>query len=96
MLGSTVYAIIVDTLLSRPGSRSKEAPCVKAHFSHLSLPDEVINAKEDSYYRNNIKWEWKDKSKGKANSNRDCYPHQLKFKKSLRIRIQRLSLAEHP
>ena len=96
MLGSTVYTIIVDTLLSRPLSRAKEAPCVEAHFSHLSLPYEVINAKEDSYYRNNIKWEWKEKSKGKANSNGDCYPQQLNFKKSLRIRIQRLLLAEHP
>ncbi len=96
MLGSTVYAIIVDSLLSRTGSRSKKAPCVKTHFSHLSLPDEVVNAKEDPYYGNNIKWEWKDKSKEKADSNRDSYPHYLNLKKSFHIRIQRLSLVVHP
>src|ERR671918_567524 len=98
MLSSTVYAIIVDTLLFRTGSRSKKAPCVKTHFSHLSLPDEVVNAKEDPYYGNNIKWEWKDKSKRKADSNRDSYPHQLNFKKSFHIRIQRLIslLVVHP
>ena len=96
MLRSAVYAIIVDTLLSRTRSRSKKTPCVEAHFSHLSLPDEVVNAKEDCYYGNNIKWERKDKSKSKADSNRDCYPHQLHFKKSFRIMIQRLLLALHP
>jgi hypothetical protein len=96
MLSSAVYAIIVDTLLSRILSRSKKAPSVKTHFSHLSLPDEVVDAKEDRYYGNNIKWEWKDKSKCKADSNRDCYPHQLNFKKSFHIRIQRLSLVVHP
>jgi hypothetical protein len=96
MLSSAVYAIIVDTLLSRTRSRSKKTPCVKTHFSHLSLSDEVINAKEDSYYGNNIKWEWEDKSKGKADSNRDCYPHQLNLKKPFHIRIQRLSLVLHP
>lgn len=58
----------------------------------MSLPDEVVNAKEDRYYGNNIKWEWKDKSKGKADSNSDCYPHQLDFKKSFHIRIQRLTI----
>ena len=62
----------------------------------MSLPDEVVNAKEDCYYGNNIKWERKDKSKSKADSNRDCYPHQLHFKKSFRIMIQRLLLALHP
>ena len=96
MLSSTVYAIIANTLLFRTLSRSKKAPSVKTHFSHLSLPDEVVDAKEDRYYGNNIKWEWKDKSKGKADSNRDCYPHQLNFKKSFHIRIQRLSLVVHP
>ena len=96
MLSSTVYAIIVDTLLSRAGSRSKKAPRVKTHLSHLSLPDEVVNAKEDPYYGNNIKWEWKDKSKGKADSNRDTYPHQLNLKKSFYTRIQRLLLVVHP
>jgi hypothetical protein len=96
MFSSTVYAIIVDTLISRTWSRSKKAPCVKTHSFHLSLPDEVVNAKEDRYYGNNIKWEWKDKSKGKADSNRDCYPYQLNFKKSFDIRIQRLSLVLHP
>jgi hypothetical protein len=96
MLGSAVYAIIVDTLLSRTWSRSKKTPCVETHFSHLSLPDEVVNAKEDCYYGNNIKRERKDKSKGKADSNRDCYPHQLNFKKSFGIRIQRLLLVVHP
>ena len=90
MLSSTVYAIIIDTLLSRAGSRSKKAPRVKTHLSHLSLPDEVVNAKEDPYYGNNIKWEWKDKSKGKADTNRDTYPHQLNLKKSFYTRIQRL------
>src|SRR5918994_2990259 len=96
MLSSTVHAIIVNTLLFRTGSRSKKAPCVKTHFSHVPLPDEVVNAKEDCYYGNNIKWERKDKSKSKADSNRDCYPHQLHFKKSFRIMIQRLLLALHP
>jgi hypothetical protein len=96
MLRSAVYAVIVDTLVSRPWSRSKKAPCVKAHFFHLSLPNEVVNAKEYRYYGNNIKWEWKDESKGKADSNRDCYPHQLNFKKSFRIMIQRLLLGVHP
>jgi hypothetical protein len=96
MLSSTVYAIIVDTLVSRTGSRSKKAPCIKTHFSHLSLPDEVVNAKEDPNYGNNIKWEWKDKSKSKADSNRDSYPHQLNLKKSFHIRIQRLWLVAHP
>jgi hypothetical protein len=96
MLSSTVYAIIVDTLLSRTWSRPKKAPCVKTHLSHLSLPDEVVNAEEDPYYGNNIKWEWKDKSKGKADSNGDSYPHQLNLKKSFHIRLQRLSLVVHP
>jgi hypothetical protein len=96
MLSSTVYAIIVDTLLFRTLSRSKKAPCVKTHSSHLSLPDEVVDAKEDRYYGNNIKWEWKDKSKGKADSNRDSYPRQLNFKKPFHIRIQRLSLVVQP
>ena len=96
MLRSAVYAIIVDILLSWPRRRSKKAPCVKAHFFHLFLPNEVVNAKEDRYYGNNIKWERKDKSKSKADSNRDCYPHQLHFKKSFRILIQHLLLALHP
>jgi hypothetical protein len=96
MLGSAVYAIIVDTLLSRTRRRSKKTPCVEAHFSHLSLPDEVVNAKEDCYYGNNIKRERKDESKDKADSKRDCYPHQLNFKKSFGIRIQRLLLVVHP
>jgi hypothetical protein len=64
MLSAAIYAIIVHDLLSRTLSRSKNAPCVKTHFSHLSLPDEVVNAEKDSYYGNNIKWEWKEKSKG--------------------------------
>ena len=88
MLGSTVYAIIIDTLLSGIGSGSKKAPCVKTHLSHLSLPNEVVNAKEDPYYRDNIKREWKDKSKGKADSNRDPYPHQLNLKKPFYTGIQ--------
>ena len=96
MLSSTVYTIIIDTLLSGTRSRSKKAPCVKTHFSHLSLPDEVVNAEEDSYYGYNIKWEWKDKSKCKADSNRDSYPHQLNLKKSFYTRIQRLSFVVHP
>ena len=96
MLSSTVNAIIVDTLLSRTGGRSKKAPCIKPHLSHLSLPDEVVNAEEDPYYGNNIKWEWKDKSKGKTDSNRDSYPHQLNLKKSFYTRIQRLLLVVHP
>ena len=96
MLRSAVYAIIVDILLSWPRSRSKKAPCVKAHFFHLFLPNEVVNAKEDRYYGNNIKWERKDKSKGKADSNRDSYPHQLNLKKSFYTRIQRLLLVVHP
>ncbi len=96
MLSSTVHAIIVDTLLIRTGSRSKKAPCIETHSSHLSLPDEVVNAKKDCYYGNNIKWEWKDKSKDKADSNRDSYPHQLNLKKSLHIWIQQLSLVIHP
>jgi hypothetical protein len=89
---SAVYAVIVDTLVFRTSSRSKKAPCVKAHFSHLSLPDEVVDAKEDRYYSNDVKWEWKEKSKGKADSHRNTYPHQLKFKKSFSIRIQQISL----
>ena len=68
MLRSAVYAIIVDILLSWPRSRSKKAPCVKAHFSHLSLADEIVDAKEDPYYGNDVKWEWKEKCKGKADS----------------------------
>ena len=96
MLRSAVYAIIVDILLSWPRSRSKKAPCVKAHFFHLFLPNEVVNAKEDCYYGNNIKWERKDKSKSKADSNRDSYPHQLNLKKSFYTRIQRLLLVVHP
>ena len=96
MFSSTVYTVIVDTFLSRTWSRSKKAPCVKTHLSHLSLPDEVVNAEEDSYYGNNIKWKWKDKSKGKADSNWDSYPHQLNLKKSFQMRIQRLSLVAHP
>ena len=62
----------------------------------MSLPDEVVNAKKDYYYGNNIKWEWKDKSKDKTDSNRDSYPHQLNLKKSLHIWIQQLSLVIHP
>src|SRR5215217_4992000 len=89
---SAVYAVIVDTLVFRTSSRSKKTPCVKAHFSHLSLADEVVDAKEDPYYSNDVKWEWKEKSKGKADSNRNTYPHQLKFKKSFSIRIQQISL----
>ena len=96
MLSSTVYAIIVDTLLSRIGRRSKKAPRVKTHLSHLSLPNEVVNAKEDPNYGNNIKWERKDKNKDKTDSNRDSYPHQLNLKKSFYTRIQRLSLVVHP
>ena len=72
-----VYAVIVDTLVSRSNSRSKKAPCVKPHFSHLSLADEVVHAKEDRYYSNDVKWEGKEKSKGKADSHRNTYPHQL-------------------
>ncbi len=96
MFSSTVYTVIVDTFLSRTWSRSKKAPCVKTHLSHLSLPDEVVNTKKDGNYCNNIKWEWKDKSKGKADSDRDSYPHQLNLKKSFHMRIQRLSLVVHP
>jgi hypothetical protein len=69
-----------------------KTPCVKAHFSPLSLADEVVDAKEDPYYSNDVKWEWKEKSKGKADSHRNTYPHQLKFKKSFSIRIQQISL----
>jgi hypothetical protein len=72
-----VYAVIVDTLASGSNSRSKKAPRVKAQFSHLSLADEVVHAKEDCYYSNDVKWEWKEKSKGKADSHRSSYPHQL-------------------
>src|SRR5215210_8230434 len=89
---SAVYAVVVDTLVLRTSSRSKKAPCVKAHFSHLSLANEVVDANEDRYYSNDVKWEWKEKSKGKADSHRNTYPHQLKFKKSFSIRIQQISL----
>jgi hypothetical protein len=92
MPGSAVYAVIIDTLVSRAGSGSKKAPCVKAHFSHLSLADEIVDAKEDPYYGNDVKWEWKEKCKGKADSHRNSYPHQLNFKESFGIRIQWLSL----
>ena len=76
---SAVYAVIVDTLVFRARSRSKKAPGVKTHFSHLSLADEVVDAKEDSYYCNDVEWERKEKSKGKADSHRNSYPHQLNF-----------------
>jgi hypothetical protein len=90
---SAIYTGIVHTLVFRGASgRSKKAPCVKAHFSHLSLADEVVDAKEDCYYSNNVKWEWKEKSKSKADSHRNSYPHQLKFKKSFSIGIQQSSL----
>lgn len=89
---SAVHAVIVDTLVFRASRRSKKAPCVKAHFSHLPLADEVVDAKEDRYNSNDVKWKWKEKSKGKADSHRDTYQHQLKFKKSFSIRIQQLSL----
>jgi hypothetical protein len=92
MLRSAIYAVIVDTLVFSARGRSKKAPCTKAHFSHLSLADKVVDAKEDCYYSNNVKWEWKEKSKCKTDSHRNSYPHQLKFKKSFSIRIQQLSL----
>ena len=96
MLGPAVYAIIVDTLLSSSLTRSKKAPCVETHFSHLSMSDKVVDAEEYSYYRNNIQREREEKSKDKADSNRDCYPHQLDFKKLFNIRIQQISLVMDP
>ena len=93
VLGSAVHAIIIDVLFSGGWGRSKKAPCVKPHFSHLFLTDKVINAQEHPYYGNNVKWKWKNISKGEADCNRDSYPNQLNLQKSFSACVQRLSYA---
>lgn len=96
MFSSTIYAIIVDSLFPWAWRGTKEAPCIKSHFSHLSLPNEIVNTKEDCYYRDNIKWKWKQECKDKADTYWDCNPHKLTWKESLRIRVQQLLLVYVP
>lgn len=79
VFSTTIYAIIVDTLPPWSWRGTKKAPCVQAHFSHLPLPNEIVNAEEDCYYCNNVKWKRKKKRKCEADTYWNCDPHKLNF-----------------
>lgn len=79
MLSSTVHAIIVDSLPPWSLRGTKKAPWAEAHFSHLSLPYEIVNAEEDRNYGNNIKRKGKKKGKCKADTYGNRNPHKLNF-----------------